>query len=210
MSRPPLVAWMNPLPLELAPALRNRRSSLATAAKGAVLDLGGWSDHLDSYQIGTEVGLVTMLDRLGDFRAGTSAHDPRGVTRIDSDPEELGEGGHGPFDTIVSLIRTPLVADLNRFLKTLADLLAPHGRLLFLEPVARAGRAGHLLALGGRLGRAFGGLHLDWDLPAETRAVGLTVTDLERFEVPTVSAPFRPFVEMRVRRPLSSPESSLS
>lgn len=206
MVNPPLVAWMNPLPVELAPALRKRRSSLATAAEGEVLDLGGWSDHLDSYRIGTEVGSVTMLDRLGDIRAGTSAHDPEGVTRIDSDPEELAGAGHSPFDTIVSLIRTPLVADLNRFLKTLTDLLTPHGRLLFLEPVVRAGRTGRMLAVVGRLGRTVGGLHLDWDLPADIRASGMTITDLERFEVPTVSAPFRPFVEMKVRWPLSPPE----
>ena len=135
-NRPPLVAWMNPLPMELAPALRKRRSSLASVASGQVLDLGGWSDHLDSYRIATEVGSVTMLDRLGDVRAGTATHDPQGVTRIDAEPEELSELGHGPFDTIVSLIRTPLVADLNRFLRTLTELLADGGRLLFLEPVA--------------------------------------------------------------------------
>ncbi len=210
-NRPPLVAWMNPLPMELAPALRKRRSSLASGASGQVLDLGGWSDHLDTYQISTEVDSVIMLDRLGDIRAGTATHDPEGVARVDAEPEELNELGHGPFDTIVSLIRTPLVADLNRFLthgRTLMELLADGGRLLFLEPVARAGRTGRLLALGGRLGRAVGGLHLDWDLPAEIRASGMTITDLQRFEVPSVSAPFRPFVEARVRRPISSPVSS--
>ena len=210
MVSPPLVAWMNPLPMELAPALRKRRSSLARAASGDVLDLGGWSDHLDSYQITTAVRSVTMLDRIGDIRAGTSAHDPEGVTRVDADPEELSALDFGPFDTIVSLIRTPLVADLNRFLRTLSELLADGGRLLFLEPVARAGRTGRLLAISGRLGRAAGGLHLDWDLPAEIRALGMTITDLERFKVPTVSAPFRPFVEAKARRPLSSPESSPS
>lgn len=209
MVSPPLVAWMNSLPVELAPALRKRRSNMATEARGEVLDLGGWSDHLDSY-IGSEVGSVTMLDRLGDIRAGTSAHDPEGVTRVDVDPEQLSELGFGPFDTIVSLIRTPLVADLNRFLGTLAELLTDGGRLLFLEPVARAGRTGRLLAISGRLGRAVGGLYLDWDLPAEIRSLGMTTTDLERFEVPTVSAPFRPFVEMKVRWPISSPESSPS
>ena len=209
-SHPPLVAWMNPLPMELAPALRKRRSSLASVASGQVLDLGGWSDHLDSYRIATEVDSVTMLDRLGDIRAGTATHDPEGVARVDAEPEELSELGHGPFDTIVSLIRTPLVADLNRFLRTLTELLADGGRLLFLEPVARAGRTGRLLALGGRVGRSVGGLHLDWDLPAEIRALEMTITDLQRFEVPTLSAPFRPFVEARVRRPISSPESSPS
>ena len=206
----PLVAWMNPLPMELAPALSERRSRLASAASGEVLDLGGWSDHLDSYKMGTEVGSVTMLDRPGDVRAGTSTHDPTGVTRIDADPEQLSGLGLGPFDTIVSLIRTPLVAEVDRFLATLTELLADTGRMLFLEPVARAGRPGRLLAVGGRLGRAVGGLHLDRDLPAEIRAIPMTITDLERFEVPTLSAPLRPFVEARARRPLSPPESSPS
>ncbi|MCQ3807099.1 MAG: hypothetical protein KTV16_07470 [Acidimicrobiia bacterium] len=207
-NRPPLVARMNPLPMELAPALRERRRALASVASGRVLDLGGWSDHLDSYRIAGEVDSVTMLDHPGDVRAGTAANDPEGVTRVAAEPEELSEFGHGPFDTIVSLIRTPLVADLNRFLRTLTELLADEGRLLFLEPVVRAGRTGRLLALGGRLGRAVGGLRLDWDLPAEIRAAGMTITDLHRFEVPTVSAPFRPFVEVRVRRPLSPPVSA--
>ncbi len=58
-----------------------------------------------------------------------------------------------------------------------------------------------MLALGGRLGRAAGGLHLDRDLPHELRTRGLIVTDLLRFEVPTVSAPLRPFVEAVARRP---------
>lgn len=204
----PLVAWMNPLPMELAPVLSERRSRLAAAASGEVLDLGGWSDHLDSYQTGAEVGSVTMLDRPGDIRAGASTHDPAGVTRLDADPEQLAGLGLGPFDTIVSLIRTPLVADLDRFLATLTALLEDTGRMLLLEPVARAERTGRLSAVGGRLGRAVGGLHLDRDLPAEIRAIPMTITDLERFEAPTLPAPLRQFVQAWARRPLSPPESS--
>lgn len=201
MATPPLVAWMNPLPVELAPALADRRRRVAAKARGRVLDLGGWQDHLSFYRLGGEVATVTMLDRSGDVRAGTGRGDPDGVDRIDLDPEALLARGPEPFDTIVSLIRTPLVADLERMMTTLTGLLAAHGTLHFLEPVRRAGRVGRLLAVGGALNRAAGGLHLDRDLPADLRRHGLIVTDLDRFEVPTVSAPLRPFVEATARWP---------
>lgn len=208
MVSTPLVAWMNPLPIELAPALRARRRGVAGRARSRVLDLGGWSDHLDAYPLGRSVETVTVLDRPGDGRGRTGGDDPHGVTRIDAGVDALRALGVGPFDTIVSLIRTPLVADLDRFLGAAIDLLAPDGRLLMLEPVCRSGRAGRVLALGGRLGRAAGGLHLDRDLPAELRKRGLVVTDLDRFEVPTVSAPLRPFVDATARLAISSPGSS--
>lgn len=210
MSTAPLVAWMNPLPMELAPALRVRRRGVAARATCRVLDLGGWSDHLAAYPIGRGVETVTMLDRPGDVRAGGGGDDPDGVTRVDAALDALRELGVGPFDTIVSLIRTPLVADLDRFLRTVTDLLAPDGRLLMLEPVCRSGRTGRMLAFGGRLGRVAGGLYLDRDLPAELRKRGLVVTDLDRFEVPTVSAPLRPFIDAAARTALSPPESSPS
>lgn len=203
MATPPLVAWMNPLPVELAPALADRRRGVAGRARGRVLDLGGWQDHLASYRIGAEVESVTMLDRPGDVRSGTGRADPEGVTRVASAPEALVDEGR--FDSIVSLIRTPLVEDLGQLLDTLTELLADGGSLFFLEPVRRDGRLGRLLALGGSLNRAVGGLHLDRDLPADLRAHGLVVTDLTRFEVPTVSAPLRPFVEATARRPADGP-----
>ena len=209
MASPPLVAWMNPLPIELAPALRARRRSLAGVAIGQVLDLGGWGDHLDAYDLGWTVDAVTMLDRSGDVRAGTGVNDPVGVTRLDAAVDELAQLGAGPFDTIVSLIRTPLVADLDRFVNTLLDVLADGGYLHLLEPVCRTGRTGRLLTFGGRIGQAAGGLYLDRDLPADLRRLGLTVTDIVRFEVPSLSAPFRPFIEARARL-VSPPGSSPS
>lgn len=206
MASPPLVAWMNPLPMELAPALAARRASVARRAQGRVLDLGGWGDHLGAYRLGEEVESVTMLDRLGDVRAGTGRSDPDGVERIDAAVDDVAALGLAPFDSIVSLIRTPLVADLGRLLDTLTDLLADGGQLFFLEPVRRDGKLGRALMIGGRLNRAAGGLHLDRDLPMDLRNRGLVVTDLDRFEVPTLSAPLRPFVEAVVSRPVD-PES---
>ena len=200
----PLVAWMNPLPMELAPGLRERRCSVAAKASGRVLDLGGWSDHLGSYRLSaaesTGVREVTMLVRPGDLQPTDSDRDPAGVTRVDAGFDSLKALGVDPFDTIVSLIRTPLVADISRMFSIVGDLLAPGGQLLMLEPVRRSGRIGRMIAFGGSLIRATGGLHLDRDIPGMLRTEGFVVTDLERFEVPTVSAPLRPFVQARARR----------
>jgi hypothetical protein len=196
--------------MELAPALAERRRSVAARTTGRVLDLGGWADHLGAYRLGDGVEAVTMLDRVGDVRAGTGRADPEGVTRLDVGFDALADTGAGPFDSIVSLIRLPLVENLDRFFDTAFGLLADGGCLYFVEPVRRSGRVGRLLALGGAVGRAAGGLHLDRDLPAEIRRRGMVVTDLTRFEVPTLSAPFRPFVEAVARRPATPPESSPS
>lgn len=149
-----------------------------------------------------------MLDRIGDVRAGTGRGDPEGVTRIDAGLDELNEEGPydtGPYDTIVSLIRTPLVADFDRMLHSIFDLLADGGSTLWLEPVRREGRIGRMLALSGSFGRAAGGLHVDRDIPARLRGHGLIVTDLTRFEVPTVSAPLRPFIAAVARWPVTVP-----
>ncbi len=205
MASTPLVAWMDPLPVELGPALRTRRRSVAAKATGLVLDLGGWNDHLESYRLGDSVEVsgaheVLMLVRPGDLRTGDPGGDPVGVTRVDAGFDSLVNLGVGPFDTIVSLIRTPLIADLDRLIRTVDNLLAPAGQLLVLEPVSRSGRFARSLAVSGSFMRATNGLHLDRDIPAWLRAGGMTVTDLERFEVPTVPAPLRPFVEARALR----------
>lgn len=199
--------------MEIAPALRHRRRSVAAKATGRVLDLGGWSDHLGSYCLGDTgegepgcVDKVTMLVRPGDLRSGDSTRDPDGLIRVDAGFDSLSDLGVGPFDSIVSLIRMPLIADLDRMIRTVDELMAPDGRFLMLEPVRRSGRLGRMVALTGSLMRATGGLHLDRDIPARLRAEGMTVTDLDRFDVPTVSAPLRPFIEASARRAIGRPK----
>ena len=160
------------LPPELSVALAERRRTIASAATGRVLDLGGWSDHLREY-----AAAPTML---GDLH-------------------ELGELD-GEFDTIVSLVRTPLVPNMDAFITGLVDHLAPDGIVAFLEPTLRPSRAGGRFWRGGRAQRSFGGLHLDRDIPHEFRERKLFVTDLHRFDVPSVAVPLRPFVDGQARR----------
>lgn len=226
----------SPLPKALVSALFERRRRLATSARGRVLDLGGWRDHLDDYQIGGTVASVTALCHTDatlsdeapadETDAGLSATDPKGLVWLDCGLDQLGDAGLKRFDTIVSLARTPFVVNRERFLQTITELLADDGELLLLEPVVAAkhkrrtsvasarrpvGDSGRAVsarrAISTRFGRSVKGLNLGWDLPAAIRDLGMTITDLDRFEVRTLPPPLRPFMEARVRWPRSSFES---
>ncbi len=192
MPSGPLVEWMNPLPFELTPALRARRRSLAAAATGRVLDLGGWTDHLDAFGDVDVDLLVTPGHRTGEA-------DPSRVRRLDAGVDALLDLGSEPYDTVLSLIRMPLVADLASYLDAVRGLVADEGRLLILEPVPRGDTLGRVLSAWGPLIRATQGLHLDRDVVTAVRDAGFVITDLHRFRVPSVSAPLRPFVEAHAR-----------
>ena len=111
----------------------------------------------------------------------------------------------GQYDTILCFVQTPFAADLNAFCARLRDHLAPDGILYLLEPTVRTGSLGRALALGGRLARPMTGLYLDRDVPQAVRRAGLFVTDLYRFEIASVAAPLRPFVEAWARFPTPAP-----
>ena len=112
----------------------------------------------------------------------------------------------GEYETIFSFVQTPFVRDLDRFCAQLRDHLAPDGTLYLLEPTVRTGQLGRALAFGGRLARPVTGLHLDRDVPQAVRRAGLFVTDLDRFEIASVAAPLRPFVEAWARFPTPAPD----
>lgn len=149
---------------------------MAAGATGRVLDLGDWTDHLDSYRTAAEVSEVVVVE----------------------DPSELPDGD--AYDTILSFVRTPLVVALDDYVDALLAVLADDGRIGFLDTVRPPRRASGRLRLSRRRARPGAGLHLGRDLPHELRELGLVVSDLHRFTVPSVSAPFGPFVEAWVRR----------
>jgi len=125
---------------------------------------------------------------------------------LDLDETGLADAD-GRYDTIISVVKAPLEADLDHFCRELANRLAPHGMLYLLEPTIRTGPLGRALRLGGRLARPVTGLHLDRDIPQAVRRAGLFVADLHRFEIASVSAPLRPFVEAWARFPTSAPDT---
>jgi hypothetical protein len=118
------------------------------------------------------------------------------------DLDEVGlDDADGRYDTIYSFVQSPYEADLDVYCHRLREHLAPDGVLYLLEPTARTGALGRALALGGRVARPVTGLHLDRDIAQAVRRAGLFVTDLHRFEIASVSAPLRPFVEAWARFP---------
>lgn len=151
-------------------------------------------------EIPTEVSVALAARREALLR--------RSAGRVfESEPAAL-LAAEGQYDTIYSFVQTPGQADLGEYMRRIHDLLAPDGTAYFLEPTVRTGPLGRALGIGGRLLRPVTGLHLDRDIPQAIRRAGLFVTDLHRFEIASVAAPFRPFVEAWVRFPTSPPPRS--
>jgi len=98
------------------------------------------------------------------------------------------------FDTIVSILQISVAPDAAAMCRSLAQLLEPDGRLLFLEPTSAVGVTGAVQHAFGEWVRRTTGRRPDHDIPALVRAVGLDIGDCDRF---TVRAfwPYRTFVE---------------
>ena len=98
------------------------------------------------------------------------------------------------FDTVVSTLVLCTVADLARSLAEVRRVLAPGGRLLFLEHVrhpepARARRQARLTPLQRRVAC---GCHLDRATPAAIAAAGLTLVEERRERFPKAASFLQP------------------
>ncbi|MEI7622215.1 MAG: hypothetical protein WCJ88_01525 [Actinomycetes bacterium] len=104
------------------------------------------------------------------------------------------------WDLVVSvgeLIRFP---DLPATLAAIDSLIAPGGRLLAVEPVARPGIVRVIASSMWSPSRWVRRFHLGRDLPAATRTTSLTNDDIDRFIIPTAVVPLRHFVAIGARR----------
>jgi len=104
------------------------------------------------------------------------------------------EGGVGAVVSAAGLAR---FADLGAAVAAIGRLLAPTGQLLAVEPGHDPGMLRMLATSLGTLLPAARGAHLARDLPATLRANGFEVADVERFSVPTLVWPLRPFAQVR-------------
>ena len=101
------------------------------------------------------------------------------------------------YDTILSFMRTPQVADLEGFVAALEAILADDGWILMVEPAGTG--------VGGRLPAR---LRCRWpdrrrggrDVVSALRSSGLFVTDIYRRDAPSVPSTWRRYVELRARR----------
>lgn len=125
------------------------------------------------------------------------------------------------YDTILSFMRTPQLADVEGFVAALERILAEEGWIFMVEPSATGAEAtrarlGSSLEtvrralpsgfsqLGGwlaaRLGRRSPRRRAGADVVAALRSGGLVVTDLSRRRAQSVPAAWRPYVVLRARR----------
>ncbi|MBA3653036.1 MAG: methyltransferase domain-containing protein [Actinobacteria bacterium] len=150
--------------------LGDRRRRLLAAARGRVLDVGGYVHN--------------------------GPHYPPGVDVHDIAVEEVDGLDTAPFDTVVCTLVLCTVDDLRTTLAGLRARLAADGRLLFIEHV----RGGALRSVGQRVARplwqqAFSGCRPDRDTVAAVRAAGFLITDLDRFTVRLAAPVVSPAVQ---------------
>jgi SAM-dependent methyltransferase len=106
----------------------------------------------------------------------------------------------GGFDVVLSIAQLVRFPDLAGALVAIDRLLAPEGRFVAVEPVARPGTAPMFVAAPFALARSTRGFHLGRDLPAAVRTTSLVIDDIERFTVRTALPTLRHFVAIDARR----------
>lgn len=175
--------------------LGERRRRLLARASGRVLEIGaGTGANLPHYRDATEVVALepdlAMADRLHEKVALAAVP----VEIVVDDAQRLPFPDHS-FDTVVSTLVLCTVAEPDRVLAEARRVLAPGGRLLFLEHVSGTGwtaRTQHLLAPLWQ--RVAGGCHLDRDTVRAIKDAGFVIDDLERFPMPKAPRFVRPAI----------------
>jgi ubiquinone/menaquinone biosynthesis C-methylase UbiE len=180
-----------------AAGLADRRRRLLAGANGRVLELGaGTGLNLAHYPPGIEQLVLTepeapMLARLRERAAG---HDlPATVVGA---PAERLPAADASVDTVVTTLTLCTVDDLEAALREVHRVLAPGGRLLFLEHVRagdeRLARRQDLLApLWLRIGH---GCHCNRATLASIEASGLAVQDVEHGRMPRAPRFLEPLI----------------
>jgi SAM-dependent methyltransferase len=172
-----------------APAERagmaDRRRRLLAGATGRVLEIGGGTGvNLAHYPSGLDT--VVVLEPDGAMRERMLTKMPAAPVPVEV--HEAGIEDHslpaGGFDTVVSTLTLCTVPDLDRALAAVHRLLAPGGRLLFIEHVRASGLQGLAQRASAPVWtRVAAGCHPDRDILAAMRTNGFAVTDLDRFRI---------------------------
>jgi ubiquinone/menaquinone biosynthesis C-methylase UbiE len=180
-----------------AAGLADRRRRLLAGASGRVLELGaGTGLNLAHYPPGIEQLVLTepeapMLARLRERAAG---HDLRAT--VVGAPAERLPAADASVDTVVTTLTLCTVDDLEAALREVHRVLAPGGRLLFLEHVRaddeRLARRQDLLApLWLRVGH---GCHCNRATLAAIEAAGLAPHGVEHGRMPRAPRFLEPLI----------------
>ncbi|QGG96564.1 class I SAM-dependent methyltransferase [Actinomarinicola tropica] len=111
-----------------------------------------------------------------------------------------GGADDGAYDHVVSIARLASVDDPAAEIDRLVALLAEDGWLTVVEPSLGVGATAMAQRRAATVAHERTGWWIDRDVPADLRARGLVVTDLERFPMPVSSPVLRPWVVARARR----------
>ena len=176
-------------PAEVA-GLAERRRQLLAGATGRVLEVGGGTGHnLPYFAAASEVVVLEPDGAMGrhlERRLEACPVPARAVAAGIDDPG-LGDLGvpDGGFDTVVCTLVLCTVPDAGRAAARIGRLLAPGGRVLFLEHVRGPGARGAIQHLVTPLWKVLvPGCHLDRDAVLSLRGAGLLPTDYERVRLP--------------------------
>lgn len=180
-----------------AAGLARRRAALLADAKGRVLEVGaGTGLNLPHY--GPDVSIVVALEPDGAMRRRLEplARDSAVAVQVVDATLEDAELEDGSFDTIVCTLVLCTVPDLRGALARIRTLLAPGGKVLFLEHVKTTGLRGMVQTVATPVWRhAMAGCRLDRDTPKALRDAGFVITDLDRFR----TSPLDPFTAQMVQ-----------
>lgn len=146
---------------------------------------------------------ATLLEEVGEARRElTAAASGRVfvVPEAGAEPVLESERARGArYDTILSFLCTPGVADIEGFVAAVERILAEEGWIFMVEPApSRTGAIRSRLAA--RLGRRPPRRGAGTDVVTVLRSGGLVVTDLYRREALSAPAAWRHYVVLKARR----------
>lgn len=179
----PLLGIPRRFPPRVDAALLERRIRLFADIDGPVLDLAS----------------STARQAVAAAGARGASHAIRAASGGPARAIAPGVGGTG-VPIVVSVGALVCFPDLGAALRGIAACLAPGGEAWLVEPVARPGMLATVVASLWSHHPAAAGRHLARDLPAALRAEGFTITDIERFTMPTRIPSLRSFVQLRARQ----------
>jgi len=180
-----------------AGGLRARREALLTAARGRVLEIGaGTGANLAFYGDGVESLTLTEPEAPMARRLRRRVDELRPGTDIAAAPAERLPFADDSFDTVVCTLVLCTVGDLPRALGEIRRVLAPGGRLLFIEHVRAddARLAGWQDRLNPVQRRVAHGCNCNRDTVAQIRAAAFEIGDLEHDTLHKAPPIIRPLV----------------
>ena len=174
------------MPIVESAGFSKRRRELLGQAQGRVIEIGaGTGLNLPFYSRDVDLVLAEPNPEMVEILRPKVKE--RGAVLLESTVADVFSCDIEPrsFDFVVSTLVLCSVPDVRESLKTIAKLLAPGGRFLFIEHVVTPGGYEIVQRLANPIWkRLAGGCHLNRDILGDFDSSDMVVTDLLRFNFP--------------------------